>query len=208
MKVVINESQYLRILTEQHENEVESAFNESKSFTRDLISDIKQQFNIDFTFAATWGSVIGGFAKPISDYLHGIHPELTQSELSLIVFGIVLTFFSSNEGKLRSVLEIIKDKKLITFFNQGLMKAYDLRDSLFSFLESLNITFSKVSSMIAYAFLIPITPLLYNIATLDLTQDQIEMIAKGIGHWGGVIIPSKMLVSVVKNMIKRFRAKV
>lgn len=208
MKVVINESQYLRILSESKKVEVESALSDSKSFTRKLMSDVKEQFGIDFSFAATWGAVIGGFAKPISDYLHGLHPELTDSQLSLIIFGIVLTFFSSNTEKLKTVLEIIKDKKLVTFFNQALMKSYDLRDSLFSFLESLNLTFSKVSSMIAYAFLIPITPLLYNVATMDLTSDQIELLAKGVGHWGGVIIPSKVLYAIVKRMIERFRSKV
>ena len=208
MKVVISETQYFKVLTESKKIEVESALSDSKRFTRKLMSDVKEQFGIDFSFAATWGSVIGGFAKPISDYLHGIHPELTDSQLSLIIFGIVLTFFSSSTEKLKTVLDIIKDKKLITFFNQGLMKAYDLRDSLFSFLESLNLTFSKVSNMIAYAFLIPITPLLYNVATMDLTQDQIELIAKSVGHWGGIIIPSKMLYAIVKRMIERFRTKV
>lgn len=208
MKIVLNESQYLRILSESKKVEVESALSDSKSFTRKLMSDVKEQFGIDFTFAATWGAVIGGFAKPISDYLHGLHPELTDSQLSLIIFGVVLTFFSSNTEKLKTVLEIIKDKKLVTFFNQALMKSYDLRDSLFSFLESLNLTFSKVSSMIAYAFLIPITPLLYNVATMDLTSDQIELLAKGVGHWGGVIIPSKVLYAIVKRMIERFRSKV
>lgn len=208
MKVVLSESQYLKVLTESKKAEVESVLSDSKRFTRKLMSDVKEQFGIDFSFAATWGSVIGGFAKPISDYLHGIHPELTDSQLSLIIFGIVLTFFSSSTEKLKTVLDIIKDKKLITFFNQGLMKAYDLRDSLFSFLESLNVTFSKVSNMIAYAFLIPITPLLYNVATMDLTQDQIELIAKSVGHWGGIVVPSKMLYAIVKRMIERFRTKV
>jgi len=208
MKVVINESQYLQLLTESKKFEVESVLSDSKNFARKIISDVKEQFGIDFTFAATWGTVIGGFAKPISDYLHGLHPELTDSQLSLIIFGVILTFFSSNEEKLKQVVEIIKDKKLITFFDQALMKSYDLRESLFSFLESLNITFSKVSNMIAYAFIIPITPLLYNVATMDLTSEQMDLLAKGVSHWGATIVSSKMLYRIVKGMIKRFRTKV
>lgn len=208
MKVVINESQYLQLLTESKKFEVESVLSDSKNFARKIISDVKEQFGIDFTFAATWGAVIGGFTKPISDYLHGLHPELTDSQLSLIIFGVILTFFSSNEEKLKQVVEIIRDKKLITFFDQALMKSYDLRESLFSFLESLNITFSKVSNMIAYAFIIPITPLLYNVATMDLTSEQMDLLAKGVSHWGATIISSKMLYRIVKGMIKRFRTKV
>jgi hypothetical protein len=208
MKVVINETQYFQVLTESKKNEVESVISDSKNFARKILSDVREQFGIDFTFAATWGSVIGGFTKPINDYLHGLHPELTDSQLSLIIFGIILTFFSSNTDKLKQVLEIIKDKKLVTYFDQALMKSYDLRDSFFSFLESLNITVSKVSSMIAYAFLIPITPLIYNIATMDLTSDQIDLLAKGVSHWGATIVSSKMLYRIVKNMINRFRTKI
>jgi hypothetical protein len=88
------------------------------------------------------------------------------------------------------------------------MKSYDLRESLFSFLESLNITFSKVSNMIAYAFIIPITPLLFNVATMDLTSEQMDLLAKGVSHWGATIVSSKMLYRIVKGMIKRFRSKV
>jgi hypothetical protein len=209
MKVLITESQYIQILKESKENEITSKLEESRNFVRQIMSEVKNQYNLDFTFATTWGTVIGGFSKPISDYLYGLHPELTSGEMSLIIFGIIMTFFSSNKEKLQKVLELIKEKKLVTFFNQGLMKAYDLRDALFSFLESLNITFSRVSSMIAYSFLIPLVPVVFNIAaTRDFTPEQIEVLAKGASHWAITTIPSKVLYHLVKKMITRFRSRV
>lgn len=208
MKVLISESQFLKILKENKENEIEEVFSNSKSFTKKVISDVKTQFNLDFNFLTTWGSIIGGFVGPISKYMEGKYPNLSEQDITLISFGLILTFFSSNTEKLNKVLQIIKDKKIITFFDIALMKAYDLKEAFFSFLESLNITFSKVSSMVAYTFLVPLVPLISDIVKLDLTEDQINLLATGISHHATTIISSKILYRLVKKMIERFRSKI
>lgn len=205
MNVIITESQYLQILKENKENEIEETFNNSRKFTLELLKDIKKQYGIDFSFLGTWGAVIGGFVGPISDYMHHKYSNLSTSDITLICFGIILTFFSSNKEKLNKVLTIIKEKKLITFFDRALMKSYDLREAFFNFLESLNITFSKVSNMIAYAFLVPLIPLLKNISEMDLSSDQINLIAMGLSHYTTGIIASNVISKIVKSMIERFR---
>jgi hypothetical protein len=206
MNVVITESQYLQILRENQENEIEQTFSNSKEFAKKIVSDAKKQYGIDFSFLTTWGSVIGGFVGPITNYMEGKYPNLSETDITLISFGIILTFFSSNKEKLNKVLQIIKDKKLVTFFDRALMKSYDLRDALVGFLESLNVTFSKVSNMVAYTFLIPLMPLLKDISEMDLDQKQIEFIAMGISHYTGGIIASNLLSTVVKKIIKRFKS--
>jgi len=154
----------------------------------------------------TWGSVIGGFVGPIAKYMDGLYPNLSESDITLISFGIILTFFSSNKEKLQKVLQIIKEKKLVTFFDRAIMKAYDLKDAFFGFLESLNVTFSKVSNMIAYAFLVPLVPLLKNLADLDLSEKQLNLIVMGITHYTGGIIAAKVITTLVEETIKRFRS--
>jgi hypothetical protein len=206
MNVVITESQYFQILRENQENEIEQTFSNSKEFAKKIVSDAKKQYGIDFSFLTTWGSVIGGFVGPITNYMEGKYPNLSETDITLISFGIILTFFSSNKEKLNKVLQIIKDKKLVTFFDRALMKSYDLRDALVGFLESLNVTFSKVSNMVAYTFLIPLMPLLKDISEMDLDQKQIEFIAMGISHYTGGIIASNLLSTVVKKIIKRFKS--
>jgi hypothetical protein len=206
MNVVITESQYLQILRENQENEIEQTFSNSKEFAKKIVSDAKKQYGIDFSFLTTWGSVIGGFVGPITNYMEGKYPNLSETDITLISFGIILTFFSSNKEKLNKVLQIIKDKKLVTFFDRALMKSYDLRDALVGFLESLNVTFSKVSNMVAYTFLVPLMPLLKDISEMDLDQKQIEFIAMGISHYTGGIIASNLLSTVVKKIIKRFKS--
>ena len=103
MNVLITETQYIKILKENKENEIEQIFSSSKEFTNKIVSDVKKQYNLDFTFMVTWGSVIGGFARPIAQYMEGLYPNLTQDDISLIMFGIILTFFSSNKEKLNKV---------------------------------------------------------------------------------------------------------
>lgn len=206
MDIILTESQYIKILKESKENEIEKKFSDSREFTKNILSKAKQQFGIDFTFLATWGSVIGGFVSPVSKYMQGMYPNLTDTDITLISFGIILTYFSSNKEKLQKVLQLIKEKKLITFFDRALDKTYELKEAFFGFLESLNITFSKVSNMIAYTFLVPLVPLLKDIAELSLNESQIKLIGMGIGHYAGGIIASNTIYHLVKKIIDRFKS--
>lgn len=206
MDIILTESQYIKVLQESKENAMADIFTDSKNFTKKIIKDVKEQFGIDFLFLGTWGSVIGGFVGPIYKYMDGKYPNLTKTDITLISFGIILTFFSNNKEKLREVLELIKEKKLITFFDRALAKSYDLRDALFGFLESLNLTFSKVSNMIAYTFLVPLVPILKDIADLSVGEKQIELIAMGVGHYLGGILTSQIIYKLVKKIIDRFKS--
>lgn len=206
MDIILTESQYIKILKEAKENEIEKKFSDSREFTKNILLNAKKQFGIDFTFLATWGSVIGGFVSPVSKYMQGMYPNLTDTDITLISFGIILTYFSSNKEKLQKVLQLIKEKKLITFFDRALDKTYELKEAFFGFLESLNITFSKVSNMIAYTFLVPLVPLLKDIAELSLNESQIKLIGMGIGHYAGGIIASNTIYQLVKKIIDRFKS--
>jgi len=206
MKIILTEDQYISLLKEEKENEIEQTFTNSKNFTKKIIKDVKNQYGIDFSFALTWGSVIGGFVGPISKYLEGKYTNLSDSDITLICFGIILTFFSENKEKLNKVLELIKEKKLITFFDQAMMKSYDLKDAFFNFLDSLNVTFSKVSNMVAYTFLVPLIPLLKNLSDMDLSEDQINLLSMGISHYTGVLISSKIITELINKIIKRFKS--
>ena len=205
MDLILTESQFIKLLKEQQEKEITGIFEKSRNFTKKFLKDVKKQFGIDFTFLLTWGSVIGGFVGPISNYMEDRYSNLSESDITLICFGITLTFFSSNKEKLHKVLEIIKEKKLITFFDRAILKSYELRDAMFNFLDSLNITFSKVSNMIAYTFLIPLVPLLKDISDLDLSEQQVNLIVTGVSHYTGGIFASNLLTTLIDKIIKRFK---
>lgn len=204
MDLILTESQFFKLLKEQQESEILSVFVKSKNFTKKLIRDVKNQYGLDFKFLTTWGSVIGGFVGPISNYLEGKYTNLSESDISLISFGIMLTFFFNNSEKLKNTLQIIKEKKLVHFFDIALMKSYDLKESFLNFLDSLNITFSNVSNMIAYTFLVPLVPLISQLP--DLSEDQMSLIANGVSHYAGILFSTKLVSEIVKKMIIRFKS--
>lgn len=204
MDLILTESQFINLLKEEKQEELYSVLNDSRNFTKKLIKDVKNQYNIDFKFASTWGSVIGGFIGPVSRYLEGKYTNLSEYDISLICFGIMLTFFFDNTEKLKLVLEILKEEKLITFFDRAIMKTYDLKDAFLNFLSSLNVTFSNVSNMISYTFLVPLVPLIFDLP--DLSEEQVELFATGVGHYMGLSFSSKLVSEIIKQMIKRFKS--
>jgi hypothetical protein len=206
MDIILTESQYMQLLVERNEDKIASVFEKSKKLTKKLIEDVKEQHNIDFTFLGTWGSVIGGFARPIAKYMEGTYPNLTDQDITLITFGIILTFFSSNKEKLNEVLQLIKEKGIRTFFDRGISKAYDLKDAFVGFLDSLNLTMSKVSNMMAYCFLIPLVPLLKDLSDLNLSKEQIDLIVTGVSHYSTISLGSKIVESMVSSILNRFKS--
>lgn len=206
MEVVITESQYVKILTEEKKNQIEGTFNKSKEFVKKIISNVKKQHGLDFSFALTWGPTIGGFVGPVSRYLEGTYPNLNQSDITLLTFGVIMTFFSSNKEKLNKVLLLIKEKGLITFFDRALRKSFDLKESFVDFIESLNITFSKTSNMLSYTFLVPLIPMLKELSDMNLTTDQVHIIAKGVASYSGFAVGTTIVYELIKKIIKRFRS--
>jgi hypothetical protein len=205
MDIILSEQQYSKLLTEEKKSEVSQTFNESKKFVKDVISDVRKQYKIDFSFALTWGAAIGGFIGPVARYMEGKYPSLTHSDITLLSFACILTYFSTNKEKLKEVLDIIKDKKLITYFEQMLMKTEDLKESFFDFLSSLNITMSKVGNMLAYTFLVPLVPMLKHVADMDLPKDQLDLLIKSIISYATVLTGSVVVRDVVSKIIKRFK---
>lgn len=206
MDIILTESQYIKILLERNESDIAQKFVDAKTVTKKIISDVKKQFNLDFMYLGTWGSIIGGFVGPISNYLSGRYPNLSTTDISLICFGIILTFFSDNKEKLHKTLDLIKERGIVTFFDRAISKSYDLKEAFFNFLNSLDISFSKISNMIAYAFLVPLVPMIKDLAQMDLTENQVDMIAMGISHYTGVLFGSKLISALVQKMIERFKS--
>jgi len=206
MDILLTESQYKKLLVEEKSDKIYLNLSKNKNIVKSILNDVKEKHNIDFTAAVTWGFVIGGFIGPISDYIKGLYTNLSDSDVILICFGIILTFFSSNKEKLFKVLQLIKEKKLISFFDRSISKANDLKDAFFNFLESLNITFSKTSNMLAYCFLIPIIPLIKDLASLDLDSEEVLLVLKSLTHYTGTIVSSTILTQIFKKMIERFKS--
>jgi hypothetical protein len=207
MEIILTEGQLNRILTESRSNLISSILGRSEDTAKRIVRNVKNQYKLDFKFVSTYGAIIGGFAGPVEDYLRGLYPNLDERDISLICFGIIMTFFSSNKEKLGKVLDLIKENGLRTYFDRALRKSYDLKDAFTEFLDSLNVTFSSVGNAIAFSFIIPMLSLIYDVATQEGNVNlNVEMLLKSILSYKVLSASSETLSELFDKMIKRFRS--
>jgi len=205
MKIIISESQYKKILLEERQINIVDKLKELESFFKKVVKETKNQIGLDLNFLTTWGTTIAGFVMPISDFIEGKFPEISSTELALISTGIILTYYHSNKEMLGKVLEKIKEKELVFEFDSALNVASKLKSVFLSFIESLAIPTAKISNMLAYTFLIPILPELYEVAQTGSSVDIKEIVGRSLGFlvvsFGGNFAKRLML-----EIVKRFKS--
>lgn len=205
MKIIISESQYKKILLEERENNLKEKLKDLKSFFKKVSEDTKNQVGLDLNFLTTWGVTIAGFVMPVSDFIEGRFPELTSTDLALISTGIILTYYHSNKKMLGTILEKIKEKELVFEFDSALKVASKLKDVFLNFIESLAIPTAKISNMLAYTFLIPILPELYEVAQTGSSVDIKEIVERSVAFLS-VSFSGNLLKRMIYEIVKRFKS--
>jgi hypothetical protein len=204
MKIIFTESQYKKILLEENTNSIIKKLEQLKKFFKNVSSESKKQIGLDLEFLATWGVTIAGFVRPISEFMKGNYPQLTNTELALLSTGVILTYFTSNKDALKRVLEKIKESSLIQEFDSMLSKADELKSTFVSFLESLAVPTSKLSNMLAYTFIIPIIPELYEYAQGNPSMEIKEMITRVVG-FVGVTVSGNLVKKLIQEIVRKFQ---
>lgn len=205
MKVVISENQNKLLLTEGLSEKILKSYKSMGEFTEKVLKEAKTVTGLDFGFLLSWGSTLGGLMMPVTKFIEGEHPELTSLDLSLLVTGVMVTYYTSNKKALVKILSEIKERGLVDVFDKMLSAANNLKDTFLSFVESLNITMFKVSNMLAYTFLIPVLPQLYEMAQMGFDQTTINQIIKRLLSYGVIIGSSIIVREVIRKIINRFR---
>jgi len=204
--LIINEQQKKLILTESIINEFTKSIEEGYDYTSKVLKEVNENYKLNFEFLITWGASIGGFITPISEFLQGRFPEMSDLDLSLVLTGIIAVNFIDNRKSVEKVLKLIKEEGLSDIFKVGLDKSIDLKDVMFKFLESLNITFFKITKMMSYAFIIPILVMLYTmvinkqINESDAKEITLRILGSGLVNVGGI-----MIKDLVSKLITRFK---
>ena len=205
MKIIITETQHKKILLENASENVINKLESLRNFFTDILKTVKKQFGIDLEFLLTWGTTITGFVKPVSDFIQGEFPELTTSNLALITTGVILTYFTSNKKLLIDVVNKIKENGLIYEFDQMLKKSEELKKVFLGFVDSLSLPMSKITNMLAYSFLIPIIPELYEFAQ-GHSDVAIGEILKRIVSYLGLITLGFSVKRIITSAVERFKS--
>jgi len=204
MNIIITESQYKYILLEESTNSIGKTLKELKTFTSRVLKSTEKQIGLDLEFLITWGTTIGGFIKPISDFIKDESINISDTDLFLILSGIILTYFSSNKEYLNKVLLKIKENGLVGVFDKVLSKTENLEKAFLSFIDSLGVSIHKSSNMLAYAFLIPIIPDLYEMSSRSLNPNELNEMVKRIMSFGGISLSGVLIKELIQGIVKRF----
>jgi riboflavin transporter FmnP len=204
LKIIINESQKKLIVESLSEN-MKSVQDEALELTKKVVSDTYEQTGVNLSMLLTWGASIGGLISPVTQWLQGQNPELSESDISLIMTSIICVIFYENKETLGTLLKHLKERKLIKYFKMSLEKTKELQKTFISFLKSLNIVSFNVLNMLSYSFLVPLLPLIYDMASQrHFDMSDVEMITKSIVSYGLITMGRNLLKQVIEKIINRF----
>lgn len=204
MDFLITESQLKYILENNDKDDLSQNVKSLSLFSKEIFNNVKLKYGVDARLLVTWSAAVGGFVAPLDNFIRTSEFDLTDDQISLILFGCVATLLLDNEKYFKGLYEIIKKEGLVKVFNKSLDKGSDLRNHFMGFLSSLNISVTNVVSLIRYSFLIPIIPDL--MSYFDNTQDleaTAELITKRILASGVVTVSSEILYQIIKRSLKK-----
>jgi hypothetical protein len=206
MKIILKESQYKKLITEEVGKGFKKKLENLKDFFDEVSSDIKNQIGLDLSFLSTWGVTIAGFAKPVSDFVKGEFTEISQENLILLTVGLILTYYQTNKSKLKEVLDEIKKRDLIEEFDSMLSIAEKLKSVFISFIESLAVPTLKYSNILAYTFIIPFVGDLFDLATGNFSSVNPVEVVKMIAGYSLINLSGNLVKRILLAIVERFKS--
>lgn len=206
--ILINENQKKILLRESFSEELGDIIKQNYNFVKDVLKVSSEQIGLNLQFLVTWGASIGGFVGPLNDFINGKFPHMSEVETSLLLTGIIATYYIDNKETVNKILDTIKEMGLSNEFKSVLKKSSLLKDTFISFITSLNVTLHKVTNILSYAFIIPILPMLYEAAHAGSFNDgDSKQIGIRLASFGVITVSGILIKELVGKLIRRFSSR-
>ena len=205
MDFLITETQLKTILNEEKSSKIVDSLKYLNSFTKELIIKVKKDWDLDFKFLTTFGTAIGGFAAPLNHFIRTGDFELTDSQITLILIGIVALYYYNNKSALMKIIQIIKSEGIEKEFNRVLLKSKELKKSFVKFMTRINKTMSDTFSIMKFAFLIPIISddIMETLIGSSDVKTATTLIVKRLLAYGAITLSSEVLSNVIEGILKK-----
>lgn len=205
MNILINENQKRFLIVEGLSDNLAKDTKKLFDMTKKVLSDSSKQLKMNLEFLLTWGASIGGFMGPLNQFLEGKYPELSTTDTALILTGVISLLYYDNKSTIKEILEKIKEKGLSKEFMSAITKGKELKQVFFDFVSSLNLTTHKISNIMSYTFIVPLLPMIYDMAQSGtLTSDDAAKIAQRLLSFGFLTVGGNALKEFIENIIKKF----
>ena len=207
MKIIITEQQTRIILTESTSEELGNIIKQNTERAINILKESQAQMGLNLQFLFTWGAGIGGFMGPVEDFIRGRFPELSEQELIYILIGVIATYFIDNKKIVSKIYTEIQENGLGKVFEVVLRKTDTLKNTFLDFIQSLGVTFHKITNMVSYLFILPLIPPLANLVFNGSlgNMDSRELAMRIIG-FAGVTISGIIFRELILKMVRRFKS--
>lgn len=206
--IKITEQQRRKLILEKSDEEMSDVTEKNFEFAKKIIEKSSTQIGFDLRFLVTWGASIGGFIGPLNDFINDKFPEFSDMDITLILIGVISSYYVDNKKLIIKIFDKIKERGIVNEFKKVLSKADDLKSAFISFVESLNITLHKVTNILSYAFIIPLIPMLYNLAKEGMGDgEDVKEIAKRVLSFGILTVSGVLVRELITKILKRFGSK-
>ena len=206
VSILITENQKRLLLKESLLKDVSEVIKNNYEVASEILKSSKEQMGVNLQFLVTWGASIGGFVGPLTRFVEGNYPELTPTEVTSIMIGVIATFYLDNRETILKIVNRLKEDGLFDVYIKAVSKGKELKRSFVRFIESLNMTLHKVTNMMTYTFIIPLVEKILSMSQYgEITSDDIKQLAMRIASFGLLTVSSITVVTLIKRMVNRFK---
>lgn len=207
MDFIISQNQ-LNVIVEQNlPNDITDNLRKLYDFTRELIDKSMSVWGLNAKFLITWGAALGGMILPLKNWLDSQNFEITQEQTFLLLLGIACNYYYDNSDFIRKVLEKIKEEGLLDVFKKLYSKSEELKKGLVEFLRSLKIFGDSMTSIMSYAFVLPILGDIYEMFGGENLVETAKLISQRIAASGVVLIVGHSLTSFIEKILSLIGGK-
>lgn len=206
MEFLISEQQLKVLLQEGSKSKMTDSLKTMYAFTNNLVTRVMKVYGINLKMFLMWGTSVGGLMMPLDNYIKNKGFNITDDQRMLILAGVTFILFFEGRKGLSKVLNQIDEEGLEKEFRTAYNKGFDLKESFFQFMQTLKVTSATFLEVIAYSFLIPIIPDIFEMVhkTKDVRETAI-LIAERLLASGVVLLSREALITLTRKLLRKFR---
>jgi hypothetical protein len=203
--ILINEEQKKRILVEGGGGFILDVIKKNYLRVKEILSESSSQIGLNLQFLITWGASIGGMVGPVEEFIKGNFPQINDVELSLLLTGVISSYYLDNKDFINKIFLKIKEVGLSDIFKIILKKSDSLLGTFLDFISSLGITFHKVTNILSYTFIIPLIPMIYNmVKNQNFTPEDINQVLIRVSSFGLLTVSGIVVKELINKIVRRF----
>ena len=202
MDFIISQNQLNVIVEQNSPNDITDNLRKLYDFTRELIDKSMSVWGLNAKFLITWGASLGGMILPLKNWLETQNFEITKEQTFLLLLGIACNYYYDNSDFIRKVMQKIKDEGLLDIFKKLYQKSEELKNGLVEFLRSLKIFGDSMTSIMSYAFVLPILGDIYQMVGGEDIFESAKIISQRIAASGVVLIVGHSLTSFIEKILR------